>query len=124
MTWGLRRLTDEFGHNGVPKTTWQIDMFGHTREHAAMFAEMGFEGHFFPRYDYQEKQTREKAKTLENIWSGSDDLGKRASIFTHMMDHMYNAPEGFCFDPVWCGDEPIIDDPESEDYNADLVAQR
>ena len=32
-------------------------------------------------------------------------------------------PGGFCFDLVSCGDDPIIDDPESEDYNVDSIVQ-
>ena len=32
-------------------------------------------------------------------------------------------PKGFCFDMVNCHDDPIIDDPESEDYNVDSMVQ-
>ena len=32
-------------------------------------------------------------------------------------------PRGYCFDMVTCDDDPIIDDPESEDYNVDDMVQ-
>ena len=35
----------------------------------------------------------------------------------------YNPPEGFCWDQS-CDDEPIMDDPDLEDYNVDDVVQR
>ena len=39
------------------------------------------------------------------------------------MSNFIAAPRGFCFDMVVCGDDPIIDDPESEDYNVDSMVQ-
>jgi lysosomal alpha-mannosidase len=34
------------------------------------------------------------------------------------MYNTYSPPPGFCFD-VLCADEPMIDDPDSPDYNID-----
>ncbi len=31
----------------------------------------------------------------------------------------YNAPNGFCFDYLWCVDDPIIDDKRSVEYNVE-----
>ena len=45
-------------------------------------------------------------------------LGSEADIFTSILYNQYQAPSGFCFD-VLCTDEPIIDDPNSADYNVD-----
>ena len=39
---------------------WQIDPFGHAREQASLFAQMGFDGLFFGRLDYDDKKTRMK----------------------------------------------------------------
>ncbi len=37
---------------------WQIDPFGHSREQASLFAQMGFDGLFFGRLDYADKDKR------------------------------------------------------------------
>lgn len=41
-----------------------------------MFAQMGFDGMFFGRLDYQDKAKRLADKTAEFIWKGSPNLGK------------------------------------------------
>ena len=86
MTWGHRRLRDVFGKCGVPKVGWQIDPYGHSREQANLFAQIGFDGVFFARLDYADKEVRRNNKTMELIWQGSDDLGQQSDIFTHAMD--------------------------------------
>lgn len=45
-------------------------------------------------------------------------LGKEAELFTGVLYNTYSAPPGFCFDAL-CHDEPIIDDKNSPEYNAD-----
>ena len=90
MTWGFRRLGDEFGKCGVPKIGWQIDPFGHSREQASLFAQMNFDGLFLQRLDYQDQSARAKNKTMELVWKGSDDLGKSSDMFTHAMDMGYS----------------------------------
>ncbi|RXG58374.1 Lysosomal alpha-mannosidase [Armadillidium vulgare] len=52
------------------------------------------------------------------IWKGSQSLGEESWIFTGALPNMYFAPGGFCFD-IFCGDDPIMDDPRLEDYNKD-----
>jgi len=47
MALGLKTLKDIFGDCAVPKIAWQIDPFGHSREQASLFAQMGFDGLFF-----------------------------------------------------------------------------
>lgn len=44
--------------------------------------------------------------------------GQRVNLFTTAMYNTYSPPPGFCFD-VLCSDDPIIDDPDSPDYNID-----
>lgn len=70
-----RRLNDTFGSCARPHIGWQIDPFGHSREQASLFAQLGFDGMFFGRLDYQDKSKRLKDKTMEFIWKGSLNLG-------------------------------------------------
>ena len=85
MTWGLRKLKKLFGVCGLPKVAWQIDPFGHSREMASLFALFNFDGLFFSRLDYEDRQLRSKSKNLEMVWRGSDDLGQTSDIFTSAM---------------------------------------
>lgn len=51
-TLGHKFLMDEFGV--APTTGWQLDPFGHSATQAALLsAEVGFQGLFFGRIDYQ-----------------------------------------------------------------------
>ncbi|XP_015589369.1 lysosomal alpha-mannosidase isoform X1 [Cephus cinctus] len=118
FSWGLRRLNDTFGSCARPHIGWQIDPFGHSREQASIFAQMGFDGLFFGRLDYQDKTKRLNDKTAEFIWKASPNLGEKADLFTNVLYNNYSPPPGFCFD-VLCDDEPMIDDPESPDNNID-----
>ncbi|KAK7070038.1 Lysosomal alpha-mannosidase [Halocaridina rubra] len=76
MTLGLMKINSTFGENSRPTIGWQIDPFGHSREQASLFAQMGMEGLFFGRLDHDDKDTRWANKTLEMIWEGSANLGK------------------------------------------------
>lgn len=118
MTWGLRILNDTFGSCGVPKVAWQIDPFGHSREQASLFAQMYFDGLFFGRLDYQDKDQRAQTKTMEHVWKASPNLGPAANLFTGALFNSYSPPPGFCFD-LLCDDEPIMDDPRLKGYNVD-----
>ena len=89
MTWGHRRLQDTFGTCGIPKIGWQIDPFGHSREQASLFAQIGFDGLFLQRLDYDDQNKRKAEKRMELIWQGSDDLGSAADMFTHAMEMGY-----------------------------------
>lgn len=116
FAWGLRRLNDTFGECGRPKIGWQIDPFGHSREMASMFAQMGFDGLFFGRLDYQDKDERLMTQKSEMIWHGSENLGEKSDLFTGALYNQYQAPSGFCFD-ILCADQPIIDGKHSPDNN-------
>uniref|UniRef100_A0AAQ6AET3 Lysosomal alpha-mannosidase n=1 Tax=Amphiprion ocellaris TaxID=80972 RepID=A0AAQ6AET3_AMPOC len=124
MTMGLRFLNETFGACGRPRVAWHIDPFGHAREHASMFAQMGYDGFFFGRLDYQDRARRMMAKEQELLWRASDSLTPPvADLFTGILPNGYNPPEGFCWDQS-CDDPPIRDDPDLEDYNVDDVVKR
>jgi len=72
-----RRLNDTFGSCARPRIGWQIDPFGHSREQASLFAQMGFDGMLFGRIDYQDKEKRLNNKMMEFIWKSSPNLGKK-----------------------------------------------
>uniref|UniRef100_A0A8C9W6K5 Lysosomal alpha-mannosidase n=1 Tax=Scleropages formosus TaxID=113540 RepID=A0A8C9W6K5_SCLFO len=124
MTLGLRFLNDTFGACGRPRVAWHIDPFGHAREHASMFAQMGYDGFFFGRLDYQDKARRIRDKDMEMVWRASESLTPpTADLFTGVLPNGYNPPAGFCWDQS-CNDPPIRDDPNLEDYNVDNVVKR
>ncbi|XP_040026054.2 lysosomal alpha-mannosidase [Gasterosteus aculeatus] len=124
MTMGLRFLNDTFGPCGRPRVAWHIDPFGHAREHASMFAQMGYDGFFLGRLDYQDRKRRRTAREQELLWRASESLTPpMADLFTGILPNGYNPPDGFCWDQS-CDDPPIRDDPELEDYNVDDVVRR
>ncbi|XP_013877498.1 lysosomal alpha-mannosidase [Austrofundulus limnaeus] len=124
MTLGLRFLNETFGVCGRPRVAWHIDPFGHAREHASMFAQMGYDGLFFGRVDYQDRGRRMAEKEQELLWRASESLTPpMADLFTGILPNGYNPPEGFCWDQL-CSDAPIRDDPDLDDYNVDDVVQR
>ncbi len=49
----------------MPKVAWQVDPFGHSREEASLFAQMGFDSLFFARIDERERIERKIDYTLE-----------------------------------------------------------
>ena len=59
---------------GRPRIAWQIDPFGHSREQARLFANMGMDGLFFARADFRDKEQRKETKTLNMVWKGSGKL--------------------------------------------------
>ncbi|XP_032939560.1 lysosomal alpha-mannosidase [Catharus ustulatus] len=113
----LRRL---FGPCGTPRVAWQIDPFGHAREAAAAFAQMGYDGLFLGRVDHQDKWRRLQRRELEMVWRGSDSLEPpRADIFTGILPNMYNPPPGLCWDQL-CSDPPVVDG-DGPERNVDEV---
>ncbi|XP_078660424.1 lysosomal alpha-mannosidase-like isoform X1 [Branchiostoma floridae x Branchiostoma belcheri] len=120
MTLGLQFLNTTFGDCGRPLVAWHIDPFGHSREQASIFAQMGYDGFFFARLDYQDKMNRLNLKNMEEIWRGSpNDLGKVADLFTGaLFGPLYTPPPGLCFE-LLCQDPPVQDDPRLHDYNVE-----
>ncbi|XP_049286781.1 lysosomal alpha-mannosidase-like isoform X4 [Anopheles funestus] len=115
FTWGLRFLNDTFGECGRPRAGWQIDPFGHSREQGSLFVQMGYDGLFQGRLDFQDKSNRIAKQTMEMMWKTSDSL-ESSELFTSGLYYIYAPPPGFCFD-VLCNDDPIIDGPYSKDNN-------
>uniref|UniRef100_A0A2K5VD45 Alpha-mannosidase n=1 Tax=Macaca fascicularis TaxID=9541 RepID=A0A2K5VD45_MACFA len=118
MTLGLRFLEDTFGSDGRPRVAWHIDPFGHSREQASLFAQMGFDGFFFGRLDYQDKRVRMQKLEMEQVWRASASLKPpTADLFTGVLPNGYNPPMNLCWD-VLCVDQPVVEDPRSPEYNA------
>ncbi|KAI6232493.1 Alpha-mannosidase [Aphelenchoides besseyi] len=119
---GLHKLLGNFGQCGIPKVAWQIDPFGHSREHANLVTMLGHEALFHGRVHYAELDERKKDKSLEYIWDTSDDL--KANLFSGAFySNNYAPPQDFCFD-VLCFDEPVIDDPKIEGYNIKAMTDK
>ncbi|XP_033643770.1 lysosomal alpha-mannosidase-like [Asterias rubens] len=118
MTIGLRFLKETFGDCAKPRTAWQIDPFGHSREYASLVAQMGFDSLYFARLDYVDKATRIAKDRMEQVWHTSQSLGSTSDLFFGALFAHYGPPKGFCFDTS-CNDPPIMDDPNMFDYNVD-----
>ena len=116
MTYGLNFVQETFGPDARPRIAWHIDPFGHSSEQASLFAQMSFDGFFFGRIDYADKNLRLEQKRMELFWRGSRNLGQASDIFTGVLYNVYNPPKGFCFDQ-FCVDPPIQDDPRLFDLN-------
>ncbi|XP_034669857.1 lysosomal alpha-mannosidase-like [Drosophila subobscura] len=112
FTLGLKWLNETFGACARPRIGWQIDPFGHSREQASIFAQMGYDGEFFGRMDHRDKSKRMDKFELEMIWNASESLDQM-ELFTGMLYNKYSHVPGFCFDSL-CNDPPIIDDKSSE----------
>jgi lysosomal alpha-mannosidase len=110
-----RTINDTVGTCGTPRIGWQIDPFGHSREQASIFAQLGYDGVFFARIDHDDRDQRIADKTMEVVWQGSANLDN-ANIFTNVFPEFYYPPSGYCFD-IECGDEVLNDDEASPDYN-------
>jgi len=117
-TLGHKFLMAEFGV--APRTGWQLDPFGHSATQASLLSsEVGFQGLFFGRIDYQDLALRQQHKEAEFVWRASKSLGAKAQVFTGLTGEYrgnYGPPDGFNWD-VGQDDEPMQDDPNLEDYN-------
>jgi len=115
-TLGHRWLKDEFDYTVT--TGWQLDPFGHSATQASLLsAEMGFDGLFFGRIDYQDRQLRQQSKSCEFIWDGSPSLGSTSAIFSGLTGEYggnYGAPSGFNWQSP---DEMMQDNPNLNNYN-------
>ncbi|TRY79620.1 hypothetical protein TCAL_12196 [Tigriopus californicus] len=122
MSLGVRHLHDVLGDCARPRVAWQIDPFGHSKEQANIFALMGFDGYFFGRLDWRDKDKRLADKSMEMIWQAQSSTGEDSDIFTGINYNGYSPPATFCWD-IYCDDEPMMDNPRLKDYNAPRRAQ-
>ncbi|EFJ24866.1 hypothetical protein SELMODRAFT_100184 [Selaginella moellendorffii] len=96
-TLGHRFLKQEF--DVVPRIGWQIDPFGHSAVQAYLLGtELGFDGLFFARIDYQDRLRRTRDKNLEFVWEGSNTLKSDKQLFTSVFLRHYNPPKGFDYE--------------------------
>ncbi|XP_067170658.1 lysosomal alpha-mannosidase [Apteryx mantelli] len=117
---GRRFLRRTFGGCARPRVAWQIDPFGHAREQAALFAQMGYDGLFVGRVDQQDKAARQRLRDMELLWRASGSLQPPAAdLFTGILPDVYNPPSGFCWDQL-CSDPPVVDG-DSEENNVDTI---
>ncbi|XP_070595631.1 lysosomal alpha-mannosidase isoform X1 [Erythrolamprus reginae] len=122
MSLGLHFLKETFGECGRPRVAWHIDPFGHSREQASLFAQMGYDGFFLGRIDYQDKFNRESLREMEQLWRASRNLNPPAAdLFTGVLPNGYNPPLTLCWDQI-CSDNPIVDDDSDENNVKDIVA--
>ena len=118
-SFGLNFILNEFGPCARPRIGWQIDPFGHSREQGSIFAQLGFDGLFIGRDDMLEEVFRAATKTREMVWKASPSLGKSSDIFNGILPINYGIYPSLCFDQN-CQDDPIIDNPESDEFNVEL----
>ena len=123
MTYGLNFVEETFGPDARPRIAWHIDPFGHSNEQASIFSQMSFDGFFFGRIDYADKELRLEQQRMELVWRGSRSLGQDSDIFTGVLYNGYNPPRGFCYDQ-FCIDAPIQDDPRMYDSNVKETVDR
>ena len=91
MMIGHEFIMREFGDYAKPRCGWHIDTFGHSNANPRLFAEMGLEGWFFARLDFEDKEKREANQEMQWIWKPfPDSLGDSVSIFTHAMPDHYH----------------------------------
>jgi alpha-mannosidase len=85
---GQRLIYNSFGV--VPKTTWQIDPFGHSGFQGSMLSSplSGVNGVYVARLDYQDIQQRKLTKSTEMYWAPSPSMPNQGGVL------------GFL--PYWC----------------------
>ena len=84
---GHRYINTQFGAKYLPKTTWQIDPFGHSGFQGSMMSSplSGYNSVFYGRADYRDQQRREEQQTTEYFWQTSPSLGHYPSVITLMI---------------------------------------
>ena len=116
--------------NVTPTIGWQIDPFGHSNTNPALYAQMGFNGLWFGRIDYQDYDVRFNSKNLEMIWNPTTSQGVENQIFTGVLyPSLYVWPNdpaygNFGWDMNWWPPaDPVIDNTVLEGNNIEATAK-
>ena len=119
---GGRLIYDQFGVS--PKTTWQIDPFGHSAFQGSMLSSplSGVNGVYVARMDYQDIEARKLFNGTEMFWAPSPSQPNQGGVLG-FLPFWYYAPNGFDFGGD-DGTQPIMDDESLEDYNVPDVVSR
>lgn len=56
---------------------------------AGIFAQMGYDGQFFSRIDFEEKEILLESRSLELIWQTRDDFDENLEIFSGIFYDSY-----------------------------------
>ena len=120
-TFGFEFINKEIDPDYRPLVQWQIDPFGHSKELASLSAEFGMNALYFSRLDYQDRKRREDNRSTEFVWELRPSTPQfNLTLFTGIMARAtYCPPPNFSFD-IFSNDPPVMDDPDLEDYNADV----
>lgn len=117
MAFGHEFLEKEFGV--TPRIGWHVDPFGHSTANPRLFSDMGFDTWFFARLDYEDKNQRLQDKSMNTLWRPmSKHFGKEKEIMTSIMRDHYC---WFMYDERWDNQEPMVDDPSLDNFNADRI---
>ena len=119
-TLGHRLILQQF--NVTPKTTWQIDPFGHSTFQASMMSApiAGFNGVHVARDDWQEQNQRTADRTIEMVWAPSTSLGMAGATYMGVLYNGYCTVGGIDMSEG-SNDAPIMDDMALEDSNIGAV---
>ncbi|RZC38887.1 Glyco hydro 38 and/or Alpha-mann mid domain containing protein, partial [Asbolus verrucosus] len=113
FTWGIRILYNNLDRCGVPTVGWQIDPFGHSKEHASLMKRLGFESLVLERLDVNDKATRKLEKNLDFYWQTS--TADNSKFFTTIFPNFYGFEKGFCLDSTCNKNQDTINDNNIKD---------
>jgi len=112
---GQRWMKENLGQ--VANIGWQIDPFGHSKSHAALMAQMGYEGLFFGRIDYIDWETRRTNKSLEFNWKPGNPRGETILsrlLHTHYSDTKFMVPDNYYCRSIYCKGD--LSEPEHQTF--------
>ena len=122
-TLGHRLLKQQFGV--APRTTWQIDPFGHSAFQGSVMSSpvSGFNALFFMRADWQDIAHRQNVTETEFIWAPSPTLGQAGTTFAGILYGGYCTVDGLSMS-IYSDNTPIMDDTRLEDFNVPAIVDR
>ncbi|CAH8599081.1 unnamed protein product [Schistosoma turkestanicum] len=85
---------------------WQIDPFGHARDHSDLFQDAGFDAVYFQRMDFREKEKRKQLKELEILWHTTSNE-KSTNVYEKTITNT-----------------KLYDNPSIQEYNVDSIVKK